>query len=132
LENVTLNHIRSSIEHFRLQEYGDKGTSNLPIRPDVAEFVPELFDTYTKTGFLPERITYPDLTLNDDGTVEVAFATFNRELLLMFPCKGIIAYVQGFPHEDTVIEGTLHFDTDVNIESSSGKLDYLFDWVGKK
>jgi hypothetical protein len=131
LASSTLSHIKSCIDLFGTYKYGYNGTTNLPIRPDVAEFIIELFGIFDLTATLP-TIDHPDLTLNDDGTVEIAFATFDRELLLTFPCKGVVTYVQGFCHEDATIEGILLFDDDHDVEPSCEKLDSLYIWVKGK
>lgn len=112
-------HILNSVQRFAQNRFDWDGSAGLPIRPDVYTFIAEergMLDSQSDDGMDPELLEdcgEPDVTLNQDGTIELYFEKFNRELILTVRCGGAITFIRSFEDSQTSFEGTIrspHWD----------------------
>lgn len=113
--------------------YDWNGTGGLPMREDVRDM------TITLLGTVPDRATdvidqcpHPDILLNGDGTVELAFDHEDKTLLITVRCLGILTYVRAFEDEQTSIEGVIRLDPDEPDWDSYVELTELFAWLSEE
>lgn len=106
-------YILTTVRRFAQNRFDWDGASALPIRPDVYSFIAKergMLDNQSNDGVDPELLDdcgEPDITLNQDGTVELCFEKFNRELIITVRCGGVITFIRSFEDSQTSFEGTI-------------------------
>jgi hypothetical protein len=123
--------VRSKLkeEVFALQshEYDWNGTGGLPIRPDVFAMLNWLIPSFC---FPDDRILFrlgvPQITLNDDGTVDWFWEYHNRSLNIRFLCSGSLKYGRFFEDNSMEVAGVLvnRSLSEINVRASA-----LAQWV---
>lgn len=130
------DHILKSIGGMRHYKYGWNGDSSLPIRTDVRNWSYELFARNASFPLIVpdnhlEMCPYPDVTLNDAGTVSIAFVTEGRQLILTIQCRGIVTYIKLFDDDQTTVSGVIRLDTedlDADLDMFA-EFQELFIWL---
>jgi len=138
---LTVGHVSSSeavltsLKHFHLHEYDWDGVGGLPLRGDVADTVADIYDLA-----FADDMPMPVVSLNGDGTVEVAYeeivaSDLGKKLLLTFRCEGVVTFVKVFPDGDATVEGTIRLDGFARTDGKFNPDDFaelteLFAWIG--
>jgi hypothetical protein len=130
-----------SLRGLRLMGYDWDGAKGLPMRGDVADTVFEVFGSsgyVDPSGYVEplisdayvESLPLPAVSLNGNGTVEVAFdGEDGRELLLTFECEGVITFIKAFGDGQTTVDGVIRLDLGERGTDEAAELSELLGWV---
>lgn len=125
----------STLRSFRLLEWDWDGAGGLPLRSDVADTAVKVFEEDSIVNLI--NCPLPTVSLNGNGTVEVAYADefTERELWLTFQCEGVITYIKRFEDDQTTIEGTARIGfAGIRADEAAdlNELRELFCWLSEE
>ncbi len=115
-----------AIREMAQQPYGwGDSQEGLPMRPDVLETATRFVFTEESPLCLGE-LDEPQVTLNEDGTLEVVFDNGDCELILTFLSRMVVGYIKCFE------DGKTQEDAICRIDKPRGVKDLMlaFEWIG--
>ena len=116
--------IRQAIASLASRPYGWDGADALPVRPDALQLGSCLFGESSDLGLAP--LGMPEVTLVEDGTIEVTFRRGGRSLHLGLVSDRAMTFAQSYPDGETTIEGVIRCDR----PEDDRRLAEIFAWIG--
>jgi hypothetical protein len=129
----TKQKIRLAVEKLAARPFDWDGAGGLPIRPDVAEWCREsLFSDFAGIGLdaaALDAVGVGDVSLNQDGTVELALESEGKELILTVECGGVVSYIKLFEDAQTSVEGMVRCPAPFE---GLSEIDDHLAWLGRE